>query len=205
MNVLLHVCSPLLVVKNATGKRRLVIDLRVVNQCLPKRKFKYEGLNLVPDLCNKDDYFVTFDLKSGYHHVDIQEDCWVFRGSIRGSEDFSCSVCYLGLSTACYVFTKLLRPLVKRWRSLGLRAIIYIDDGFCAFASVADCLSHKDIIISDLSDAGFVVNVAKSMLIPSQVGSLLLILEKAGLQCPLTNYRSYWIQLLKWHLMAVFQ
>ena len=33
------VCSPLLVVKNATGKRRLVIDLRVVNQCLPKRKF----------------------------------------------------------------------------------------------------------------------------------------------------------------------
>ena len=78
-----------------------------------------------------------------------------------------------GLSTACYVFTKLLRPLVKRWRSLGLRAIIYIDDGFCASANVADCLSHKDIIISDLSDAGFVVNVSKSMLIPSQVGSWL--------------------------------
>lgn len=40
------VCSPLMVVHNARGKRRLVIDLRVVNQCLPKQKFKYEGLNL---------------------------------------------------------------------------------------------------------------------------------------------------------------
>ena len=25
-----------------------------------------------------------------------------------------------GLSTACYVFTKLLRPLVKHWRSMGV-------------------------------------------------------------------------------------
>ena len=34
-----------------------------------------------------------------------------------------------GLASACYVFTKLLRPLVKRWRSLGLHVFLYIDDG----------------------------------------------------------------------------
>ena len=41
------VCSPLSVVRNAKGKLRLVLDLRYVNQFLPKQKFKYEGLDLV--------------------------------------------------------------------------------------------------------------------------------------------------------------
>ena len=69
------VCSALSVVTNASGKQRLVLDLRYVNQFLPDRKFKYEGLELVPSLFNCGDFFTTFDLKSGYHHVDIHEDC----------------------------------------------------------------------------------------------------------------------------------
>ena len=36
------------------------------------------------------------------------------------------------LATACYVFTKLLQPLVKFWRSQGLRAVLYLDDGIVA-------------------------------------------------------------------------
>ena len=42
------VCSPLQVVANARGKLRLVIDLRYLNQFLVQRKFKYEGINLIP-------------------------------------------------------------------------------------------------------------------------------------------------------------
>ena len=73
-------CSPLSVVQNDSGKQRLVIDLRYVNQFLPIQKFKYEGLNLVPQLFRKEDFFFTFDLKSGYRHVDIHEDCWLYLG-----------------------------------------------------------------------------------------------------------------------------
>ena len=39
------VCSPLSVVVNAHGKKRLVLDLRYVNQFILLTKFKYEGLN----------------------------------------------------------------------------------------------------------------------------------------------------------------
>ena len=38
----------------------------------------------------------------------------------------------LGLASACYMFTKLVRPLVKYWRGRGLRIIVYLDDGLCA-------------------------------------------------------------------------
>ena len=40
-------CSPLLVVENAKGKLRLVIDLRYVNQFLIRYKFKHKGLDLI--------------------------------------------------------------------------------------------------------------------------------------------------------------
>ena len=75
-----NVCSPLSVVVNAKGKRRLVLDLRYVNQFIPEQKFKYEGLSLVPQMFNKGEYFFTFDLKSGYHHVDIHPDFWTYLG-----------------------------------------------------------------------------------------------------------------------------
>ena len=39
-----------------------------------------------------------------------------------------------GLATACYFFTKLMRPLVKYWRGQGLRIIVYLDDGIAAIA-----------------------------------------------------------------------
>jgi hypothetical protein len=62
------VCSPISVVANAKGKQRLVLDR---DQYLPECKLKYEGLNLVPFLICCGDFFSTFDLKSGYHHVEI--------------------------------------------------------------------------------------------------------------------------------------
>ena len=65
---------------NAKGKQRLVIDLRYVNQYQFQCKFKYEGLNVITSLFHQGDYMIAFDLKSGYHHVDIHEDSWSYLG-----------------------------------------------------------------------------------------------------------------------------
>ena len=78
-----------------------------------------------------------------------------------------------GLASACYVFTKLLRPLVKKWRGSGMRAIVYIDDGIVAAKSTTECVSLKDVVIRDLSRAGFILNKTKSCLEPQQVGKWL--------------------------------
>ena len=40
------VCSPLSVVANGVGKKRLVVNLRHVNGFLWKQKFKYEDLRV---------------------------------------------------------------------------------------------------------------------------------------------------------------
>ena len=57
-----------------------------------------------------------FDLKSGYHHVNIWPEHYKFLGFRwdRNGEVgyYVFTVLPFGLSTACYLFTKLTRPLI---------------------------------------------------------------------------------------------
>ena len=94
------------------SKLRLVIDLRHVNKYVKQNSFKYENLKVISEMFDEDDFFMTFYLKSGYHHVPIHEDfqdflgsSWVINGHLRFFKFFKF------LSSACYIFTKLMRQL----------------------------------------------------------------------------------------------
>ena len=67
-----HVISPLSVV-HKSSKPRLILDLSYLNQFISVPKFKYEDIRCVRDLFEKGDYFFKFDIKSGYHHINILE------------------------------------------------------------------------------------------------------------------------------------
>ena len=163
------ICSPLSVVEGS-NKKRLVINLRHLNSFLWKQKFKYEDLRTALLLFEKGDMAFTFDLKSGYHHVDIHESCWKYLGFRWDIEDtetyFVFRVLPFGLSTACYFFTKLLRPLVKFWRGHGFKVVVYLDDGICSIpADRAEAAS--EFIQNTLEQTGFVAHPVKSQWTPS--------------------------------------
>ena len=46
-----------------------------------------------------------------------------------GGVTYTFVVLPFGLSSAPYVFTQIMRPLVCLWRSKGIKAIVYPDDG----------------------------------------------------------------------------
>jgi len=82
------------------------------------------------------EYLLTFNLKSGYHHVDIHPDHqkylslqWEAHGRVNY---YVFTVPPFGLSSARYLFTKLMRPLIRHWRGRGLKAIVYLNDGIVA-------------------------------------------------------------------------
>ena len=68
-----HVCSPISVVSSGSRKKRLVVNLRHVNCFLLKQscKCKYEDMRLAMLLFKPGEWMFSFDLKSGYHQVDI--------------------------------------------------------------------------------------------------------------------------------------
>lgn len=63
-----YVISPLSVAENkGSGKKRLILDLSQLNFFVEKRK----DWNVAFNFFNKDCFLFKFDLKSGYHHIDI--------------------------------------------------------------------------------------------------------------------------------------
>ena len=110
-----YLCNPLLVVKNSTSKLRLVLNLKYL-KFLENDKFKYEDLHIAAVMFEQHELLFKFDLKSGYHHIDIYPDHQKYLGFQWGTKERICyyvfTVLPFGLSTACYLFTKLTRPLI---------------------------------------------------------------------------------------------
>lgn len=101
------ICSPCQLWKDPV--RRLVINLRRLNIFLWKQKRTWGLL-----LFERGD---IFDLKSGYHHVDIYESCWKYLGFRWDLEEIKSYLVFkvlpFGLSSACYFFTKLLWQVLE--------------------------------------------------------------------------------------------
>jgi len=170
------VCSPLGVVDNGK-KLRLILDLRYVNEHLFEFKFKLEDLKTVLDVYEQGDFLITFDLKSGYHHIAMAElhrkylgfSCMV-QGKVRY---FEFCVLPFGLSTAPYVFTKVTRPIVSLWRRQGIRCQLYMDDGSGGHKSYEGAVAVAKVMKTDLLRAGFVPHPDKCRWEPSQRVDLL--------------------------------
>ena len=79
-------------------------------------------------------------------------------------ELFSVYYVAFGLSSALYVFSKLMRPLVKLWRAKGLKAVMYLDDGICM---VKGRVEAEAWVRDTLECAGLVVNKDKSVWLPA--------------------------------------
>ena len=166
------VVNPLSVSEQANGKLRLILDLRYINHSLWKDKVKFEDWSHALSYLQNGDYMFSWDLKSGYHHIEIFPNhtqflgfSWTDGGKVR-YYTFQCLP--FGLATAPYIFTKCLRPLVKHWRSMGFFVVMYIDDGWCRAATDTECTRVASIVKGDLISSGFVPNVDKSHWTPTQ-------------------------------------
>ena len=104
-------------VTNTEEKLQLVLNLKYLNQFLHKVKFKYKDIRVALLMFTREYLLFKFDLKSGYHHLDIIEPHQKYLGFAwkEGEEIgyFVFTVLPFGLATACYAFTKLMRPLVS--------------------------------------------------------------------------------------------
>jgi len=144
-----------------TGDFRPVINLKALNRFLPKEEFKMEGLHTARSLLRKGDYMMKLYLKDAYYAVPIHPESrkylrFQFKGTIY---EFCCLP--FGLSLAPRVFTRILRPIVAKLRSEGIRTVIYLDD-LLLIHHQKDTLSKIFLYVrSLLSSLGFIVKLEK--------------------------------------------
>ncbi|CAC5389809.1 unnamed protein product [Mytilus coruscus] len=98
-----------------------------------------------------------------------------FRTS-RRREPSSHDICYncnqlvlaFGLSSAPYLFTKCLRPIVKYWRKNGVDIVLYLDDGLGMGKNKQEASECSSFVKTSLLEAGFLINMDKSIFEPVQ-------------------------------------
>ena len=119
-------------------------------------------------LQEKGDYLFRLNLKSGYHDVEIAAEHHKYLGFAWDDNFYVITVLPFGLASACYIFIKLLCPLVAYWRSKGLKTVVYLDDGLCAITDYAAAVKASLLVRETLDRAGFAVQPAKCIWDPTQ-------------------------------------
>ena len=165
-----HIVNPLSVAVQRT-KLRLILDCSFLNGYIEVPRFKYEdvieGLNYFRKGCS----MFKWDLKDGYHQLLIHPEFKKYLGfkiRLKGKETFcQYTVGPFGLRDLPYLYTKIFRVLVRHWRSLGLSAIKFLDDGICFCENSADAEAASLHIRKDLFAAGAFWSVKKSQWEPS--------------------------------------
>ena len=167
----LRVVNPLSISIDSSGKKRLILDLMYVNMHLYKDIIKFDDWKCFENyLLENKGYLFKFDLKNGYHHIDIFDSHQTYLGSswdIKGATKyFVFTVLPFGVTSALFVFTEVVRPLVKHWRLHAVKIACFLDDGLGIAHTHQDALSCSNFAKATLINSSFRPNVTKSILIP---------------------------------------
>lgn len=116
---------------------------------------------------SKNCYMASIDLEDSYLLVPIHIS---FRKYLRFSfqgQIFQFTALPFGLSSAPYIFTKVLKPVAATLRGNGFLSVIYLDDFLLFGDSYQECLINVKETLDLLDNLGFVINAEKCDLNPS--------------------------------------
>ena len=159
-NVPPMICNPLSAVMS--NKWRLVFDCRLLNTYVTKRKVQLEDHREIADLIQPGDHGFCEDFKSGYWQVRLREDQRTFFGCEWQGVYYEANVLILGVTDAVFAFTKIVRPVTRYLRKLGLRILSYIDDILILCCLFSEAVQARKLLFITLVKCGWLVNLAKS-------------------------------------------
>ncbi|GFV48524.1 retrovirus-related Pol polyprotein from transposon 412 [Trichonephila clavipes] len=119
--------SPIVMVKKKDGSSRMCIDYRKLNQKLVKDKFPLPIIEDVLDTLQEAKVYSTLDLRNGFFHVDVDEDCRKYTSFVVPDGQFEFNKVPLGLSTSPGVFQRYVSSIFRDLTRKGI-VISYLDD-----------------------------------------------------------------------------
>lgn len=160
--------SSIFLVPKPNGKNRLILNLKNLNKFVKASHFKIEDLRTVLKLITRECFMTKIDLKDAYYFVKIHAD---FRKYLRFQYEqdlYEFNVLPFGLSTAPFIFSKVMKPIVRVLRSAGLISTNYLDDYWLMGQSYEKCQYNTMLTKKLLTSLGFLINEEKSTMTPSK-------------------------------------
>lgn len=160
--------SSYFLIDKSSGKKRFILNLKSLNKFVFAPHFKMEDLKTAIRLISPNCFMATIDLEDSYLLVPVNASHRKYlRFSFQGKIFEFCALPF-GLSSAPYIFTKLLKPLAATLREKGFLSIIYLDDFLLVGDTLQECNRNVEETLRLLDSLGFVVNFQKCELNPSR-------------------------------------
>jgi hypothetical protein len=160
--------SSVFVVPKKDGGWRPIINLKNLNNHIHSPHFKMENISNLKDIILPGDWMCKLDLKDAYLSVPVHKTHWRFLRFSWEREFYEFKTLPFGLTSAPYVFTKLLRPVASLLRQQGIRILIYLDDLLLMASDPVLLKDQTAHVITVLHSLGFVLNNKKCVTEPSQ-------------------------------------
>ena len=162
-----HVGNPLQVEVNEKGKRRTCVDMRYTNSFLADYEFTQETLNKhVAQIVKQFMEMITTDVEKAYYQVALHKESQRFCAWWHEGQWILPTILVFGLCFAPFVFTKIMRVVLRFMRAMGIRGTNCIDDNL--WAATADQMEAvKAIVQLVFGVLGWKFN-DKCVLIPSR-------------------------------------
>ena len=151
------------------GSWRPILNLKPLNKAFVRPKtFRMETLQDITPHLHQGMWASSIDLKDAYLHIPIHQLDRRFLAFNYRDTDYQFRVLPFGLSTAPRVFTRVTRAILNHLRRAGITLFAYLDDWLVIADSLDLATRYTATTTTLLRDLGWVINLDKSQLLPSQ-------------------------------------
>lgn len=158
----------LFVVPKANGSWRPVLDLSPLNRYLRRMPFRMSTPRSVRLALRPGDWTTSIDLKDAYFHVKMHRSSRKWMRFVWGDRVYQFRALPFGLSLSPWVFTRVVLELVKALHAQGVRIVTYLDDWLIMNQTRQGCGKDTQRTLTLAHRMGFVTNLEKSDLSPTQ-------------------------------------
>lgn len=161
--------STFFLVTKKNGQVRPVINLKPLNAYVRKQHFKMDTLAKVLNLVKPNMWAISLDLKDAYLHVPIHKNHRKYLRFCINNKCYQFTAMCFGPTQAPRAFTKITSVVTAYLRMQDVTLASYLDDWLMLNFLIQILLEQRDKTLNLLMDLGFIINLDKSFLVPSQI------------------------------------
>ena len=160
--------SRLFLVPKPNGTWRPVIDLSLLNDFIYIPTFKMDTPQLIRQSLHPQSWVYSLDLTDAYFHIPIHPRSRKFLRLEFKGRIFQFRALPFGISTAPWLFTKVVGVVKQLLHSKAYPLFQYLDDWLGSAHSQSVAQDRAQALVALCDKLGFLVNFEKSDLVPSQ-------------------------------------
>lgn len=160
--------SRIFFVPKKSGGHRPIIDLSVLNLSLVVPKFKMESVHSIRNALQEGSFTFSIDLKDAYFQIPIHRSSRKYLRFSLGGRAYQFKALPFGLSSAPWLFTKVMREVKRIAHRAGLSIFQYLDDWLGQSPSELQASTESQLLLRLCLHLGLKVNFDKSELIPTK-------------------------------------